>query len=334
MAPSPPETIPVEIPIRIITHNVRYATKSPFPEEKPWKDRAPILINELRFHTLHCPESFICLQEALHGQLQDIVNGLNSERASYTPEAEAQKPKEWAFIGVGREDGEQDGEYSPILYRQSVYKLRYFRNLWLSETPDTPSWGWDAACKRILTAGIFEHRSTHKSIMAMNTHMDHVGKIARLESAKLIVGEVEKVHKIASRILNKPMAWVKREVAVFLSGDFNSESSQEAYRVLNSADSPIRDLRDLVPECRRYGHKKTYTGFGPDERQTRIDFLFVGKGQRWDPRMYAVVESRFDDRVFCSDHRAVVGDLVLLPDPEKAERVQPKPEQAPAVLEV
>ena len=90
------------LPIRLLTHNIRYATESPFKGEEKWAIRKSGLVNELSFNTAHCAESFICLQEVLHHQLLDIIAALNSKR------------KAWAFVGVGRDDGLEAGEYSPI----------------------------------------------------------------------------------------------------------------------------------------------------------------------------------------------------------------------------
>ena len=107
-----------ELPIRILTHNIRYATTSPFPGEEPWKVRAPHEIAALRFHTLYNPSAFICLQEVLSNQLSDILNGLNRSPASSpspVPIAEDNSKKnvtdlEWSYIGVGRDDGLTAGE--------------------------------------------------------------------------------------------------------------------------------------------------------------------------------------------------------------------------------
>ena len=86
------------LPIRLLTHNIRYATNSPFKGEEKWIIRKPRLINELSFHTAHA-ESFICLQEVLHQQLLDILSGLNSGLDS--------EKKVWDYVGVGRDDGAQ-----------------------------------------------------------------------------------------------------------------------------------------------------------------------------------------------------------------------------------
>lgn len=247
--------------------------------------RAPRLINELRYNTLHTPESFICLQEVLQNQLVDILGTLNDGDSCH---------EEWASIGVGRDDGKTAGEYSPILYRPDVWKLKGFKSLWLSETPDRPSKGWDAASIRILTIGFFEHKESGKQIVAMNTHMDDQGKKARLEGAKLIV-------KTMNSLGPTP---------VFLAGDFNSEPNEEAYGVFNSSDSPVRDLRESIPSKLRYGEENTFTGFG-DQPAVRIDFLFLTKGSDWAPQGYAVLANKFEDGVYNSDHRAVVGDVLL-----------------------
>jgi endonuclease/exonuclease/phosphatase family metal-dependent hydrolase len=287
----------IELPIRILTHNIRYATTSPFKGEELWPVRAPRLLNELRYNTLYNPEAFICLQEVLHNQLTDIMSSLNNNATeSYD---------EWAYIGVGRDDGKTAGEYSPIIYRPAVWKLEEFQTVWLSETPDRPSKGWDAASIRIVTIGVFQHRQSGSKLVAMNTHMDDQGSKARLEGAKLIVKEIGNYTGYVDSSGGGPLP-------LFLAGDFNSEPHQEAYEVFNAADSPVHDLRESVPEAMRYGHNNTFTGFGFEgEPNKRIDFLFLKKGSWWQARGYAVLESRFDDGVYNSDHRAVVGDVVL-----------------------
>jgi endonuclease/exonuclease/phosphatase family metal-dependent hydrolase len=274
-----------ELPIRLLSHNIRYATGSPFRGEETWAVRAPRLINELRFHTLYNPESFICLQEVLNNQLVDILSGLNSDSSI-----------EWAHVGVGRENGKTAGEYSPIIYRPNVWTLVDCKTIWLSETPDQPSKGWDAASTRILTVAKFQHIQSGKVLIALNTHLDDQGSQSRLESAKIIAQQAQDAAPLP----------------VFLAGDFNSEPGQEAYSTLSAENSPVCDLRDQTPTTARYAHQYTYTGFGYEgEPKKRIDFLFLSKGGDWQAKDYAVLESRFEDGVYNSDHRAVVGDVLL-----------------------
>ena len=290
------------LPIRVLTHNIRYATKNPGKGEEKWDIRKSRLINELCYNTAYYPNAFICLQEVLHEQLLDILSGLN------------RKGEEWDYVGVGREDGLEAGEYSPILYQPGVWKLVSSKTVWLSETPDRPSKGWDAACTRILTLGLFQHRHSNQTLGAMNTHLDHQGSRSRFEAAKLLLAYVAKAGNLP----------------VFLAGDFNSERGQEAYETINSEGSPMCDVQDLVSECNRYGHRDTFTGFGDDDSQHgRIDFLFINnnnnnharasleanadakEASKWSVEGYAVLANRFDDGIYCSDHRAVVGDLLI-----------------------
>lgn len=134
----------------------------------------------------------------------------------------------------------------------------------------------------------------------MSTHLDDQGSRARLEAAKILVQQIRNL----------------RPVPVVLAGDLNSEPGQEAYGVLSAEGSPVEDVRARADGVRRYGHEMTYTGFGYEgEPEKRIDFVFVSRGEQegWEVERYAVLESRFEDGVFVSDHRAVVGDLVLRP---------------------
>jgi endonuclease/exonuclease/phosphatase family metal-dependent hydrolase len=236
------------------------------------------------------------MQEVLPSQLFDVVSGLNSDRALAEPE--------WAYIGVGREDGAEEGEYSPILYRPSVWKLENFTTLWLSETPDVPgSIGWDANNVRILTIGNFQHRKSKMRVVAMNTHFDHVGTVARENSARLIAEQVA--------IQQSRKDWLGREPAVLLTGDFNSQPEQEAYQVLTQPDSPVFDARNSVPEVERYGNRLgTFSEFdGSAERF--LDYIFLNKRGSWNVKTYASLGTIYDEGIYYSDHYPVVADVEL-----------------------
>lgn len=276
-----------ELPIRLITHNIRYATTSPFTGEKPWATRKPLLLNELKYNTLYNSESFICLQEVLHNQLVDIMSGLGDE---------------WDYIGVGRDDGKQAGEYSPIIYRKAIWNVEKWKTVWLSETPDVPGKGWDAASVRIVTVGTFVHQASKKNVVGMCTHFDDQGSKSRTESAKLILKVIDDVTASNSSAKRLP---------VFLGGDLNSETSGSAYQILNAKNSSIQDVKDLSKW--KYGDKNTFTGFQDSTAKTEIDHVFVGPRDTsdWEVIGYAVLENKFEDGVYNSDHRAVVGDVVL-----------------------
>jgi endonuclease/exonuclease/phosphatase family metal-dependent hydrolase len=287
------------LPLRVLTHNIRYATTSPFKGERPWPERKQLLLNEFQHEARHCQETFICLQEVLHNQLGDILAGLNQE-------AEPEAP-EWDYIGVGRDDGHEAGEYSPIFYRPATWELIHWETVWLSSTPDIPSKSWDAASIRIVTIAVFIHRQSGKTILAMNTHLDDQGSQSRLEAARIILGKIseyrEKVYK-----QNKPT----KVIGTFLAGDFNSEENQEAYQELTVS---LVDAYKEVESSKRYGNDITWTGFGyEDEPASRIDYVLVEPDhQSWSLKVngYAALGNQFDDGVLCSDHRAVVVDLIL-----------------------
>jgi endonuclease/exonuclease/phosphatase family metal-dependent hydrolase len=282
--------------IRLITHNIRYATTDPFEGEKPWADRAPRMIAELEFNTQYIDESFVCMQEVLHNQLADLLGGLNNVESS-DPTANDTET-EWTYIGVGRDDGKTDGEYSPIFFRPDVWQLEDWDTIWLSETPNKPSYGWDAASRRIVTIGRFNHIESGQRIVGMCTHLDDQGTTAREKGAELILTEVDK--------------WKGEEdLPVFLGGDFNSLTDGAAYQVVTNSSSPMEDVYPLAG--RTYGDQNTYTGFTDDTTAERIDFIFVGPKEKayWKVNMYAVLANVFDDGVYLSDHRAVVADLQL-----------------------
>lgn len=105
----------------------------------------------------HYEPTVLGLQEVLHRQLRYLDEAL----------------PEYRYVGVGRDDGKQAGEYSPIFYRTASLKLVRTLTFWLSETPTEVSVGWDAALERICTMALFEDRAEKKRFFVFNTHFDH-----------------------------------------------------------------------------------------------------------------------------------------------------------------
>ena len=287
------------LPLRIITHNIRYAATSLLPGECDWHTRRKRIIAELIFHTRYC-DALIALQEVLYHQLEDILKGLNQSIGG----DDAQRDMRWDYVGVGRDDGCIGGEFVPILFQPAVWNLEFSKTLWLSLTPDRPSKHWGSGSRRVLTAAWFKHQSCKRRMLALNTHLDNASEKARHESAKLIVKWIK---EWTNTIPNH------RNLAVFLAGDFNSAVGGEAYKTLTSEISPMIDVGAKIPTKNKYGHWSTYTGFKGIETQ-RIDFILTGpkKGICWDLEGYAVLENRFEDGIFCSDHRAVVVDVAMI----------------------
>lgn len=315
--------------LRVISFNIRYATPSLFPNERPWAEREPLvvsqLLHELRFanasqlslsgasvdQPAHS-SAFVCLQEVLHNQLVDVLAALNKVPIDEKPNEPSDGP-DWAHIGVGREDGYAEGEYNPIIYAVKTFELLHYETVWLSPTPDRPSKGWGAGSFRILTVGVFEHKQTRQRLIAANTHLDNESSESRFESVEIILSTLRRVHHEWSQ---------ERKLGVFLTGDFNSFPEQEAYIAMKE-DGWMSDLHEDMEPQARYGEDITFTGFEPDnstDEQGRIDYIWLGPTtghsdsvapNPWTPLGYAVLPNVFDDKVFLSDHRAVIGDLKL-----------------------
>ncbi len=263
------QSIMDEPAVRIMSYNIRYDN----PDDGPnvWVTRKDQVVNLIRFYQA----DLIGLQEVLHGQLTFLEEQLT----------------DYARIGVGRSDGKQQGEFSPILYHRKRFTLLNHGTFWLSETPDQPSVGWDASLERIATWGKFLHQATGDTLFFLNTHFDHRGEQARQESARLLRKQITK--------------W-KAAYPVVVTGDFNSTPQSVPYQLLTEG-SGLRDTR-LVSESPPVGPQSTYSGFTVTDSLPgeRIDYVFARASLR--VLRYATVTS-FSDGYFPSDHLPIIADL-------------------------
>ena len=266
--------------LRLITHNIRYAADTPGEGERFWLERRPLVASQLYHELAGNPETLLCLQEALYEQVEDIKADLGGD---------------WEYFGVGRDDGVQEGEFSPILYSPDTWDIRSSKTYWLSETPEkVGSVGWDASLPRIATVAKFEHRATGLPFVYMCTHFDHQGTVAQKKSAELVVQIAEE--------------WAANTTTpVFLGGDLNVDPSSAAYQTLASG---MTDAAEAVPKERHHGFEKTFTGFVVGgEQGKRIDFLFALDPDVVDWVSFATLNTLWDEGFFSSDHRPVVVDV-------------------------
>ena len=119
-------TLAADVNLRLMTWNIRYAIRTPSTGEKPWSVRRAKVYSGVNFQSAGRPETLLCFQEALHEQVADLEEDLGPE---------------WQRVGVGRDDGVDAGEFSPIFFHDGVWELEKNRTYWLSETPDVPSKG-------------------------------------------------------------------------------------------------------------------------------------------------------------------------------------------------
>ncbi|MBK7409090.1 MAG: endonuclease/exonuclease/phosphatase family protein [Saprospirales bacterium] len=256
---------------RAMTFNIRYDT--PDDGINRWDNRKDWVADLIRHYG---PEVF-GLQEALEHQIEDLAGCL----------------PEWAWVGVGRDDGKKGGEYTPIFYRKDRWKMLESGTYWLSEDPEkVGEAGWDASLPRIVTWMKLQQLATGRTVFLANTHFDHRGTKARQESALLIL------RRLATLLPTDP---------IVLMGDLNSLPGSMPYQLLEG--SMLSDSRFL---CRYppYGPEGTFNGFQLGAYGARIDYIFVN--DFWKVQEYVTIADHLDKR-HPSDHFPVMVALSLKP---------------------
>ena len=199
---------------------------------------------------------------------------------------------QYTALGVGRADGEEKGEYCSLFYKTDRFELLKSGNFGLSETPDSiGKKGWDAACERIVTWAVLKDKVSGREIAAFNTHFDHVGKVARRESAVLIL---EKIKQMAG------------DLPVIVTRDFNGTVDSEPVTVLTEGGMKNACVTAKVA----YGPTWSFHDFGriPVEKRRLIDFIFI-KGAV-EVERYRTIDDK-PDNGYLSDHAPVMAILKL-----------------------
>lgn len=257
-----------DVSLNVMTFNIRY--NNPNDGEHAWPNRKLQVVNTITFHQAE----LVGMQEVLQNQLDDLETLLPG----------------YSWIGVGRDDGERAGEFSPIFYRTEKFALLSSGTFWLSESPEiVASKSWDAALTRIATWARFTHLDSGKSFVFLNTHFDHRGEQARIESAKLII---ERVRLLAE---GSP---------VIVTGDFNVPPSSPAYATMTEH---LRDSR-LVSATPAYGPEATFSGFsvGSIVDGDRIDYIFVD--ETIEVLRHGALSGHIDGS-YPSDHLPVIAEI-------------------------
>jgi len=245
-------------PIKVMSYNIRLDVASDGVNQ--WsnrKEKLPALIAK------YDPD-LVGLQEVIHHQLIDILKAL----------------PQYGYIGVGRDDGKEKGEFSAILYKKDKFTVNSNKTTWLSETPDVPgSKSWDAAITRVLTRGEFTEKKSGKKFLYYNTHFDHIGKEARKHSAELILKAIKEENK--------------NNLPVIVTGDFNSQPTEDPYKVISAS---LKDSRENSTQ----GTFCTFSVNGP--ACTTIDYIFYLKAKSSN---YQVITDN-DGTYYPSDHLPVM----------------------------
>jgi endonuclease/exonuclease/phosphatase family metal-dependent hydrolase len=256
--------------IKLITYNIRL--DAAVDGVNQWDKRKHKVFELLKAQAA----DVLCIQEGLPNQVKDL----------------AKKFPAYFYVGVGREDGIDKGEYSAIFFLKKKFKLITTQTFWLSPTPSVPgSIGWDAAITRICTYAKVMYLPKQKELFVFNTHFDHMGETARVESAKLIL---QKMQELAA------------ESPQILCGDFNSEPTGGAYRIIERSKEPLlTESSTQMP----LNNKCTFTGFDVKGGICKqIDYVFYNK---YFELIQNQIITQNDGQFYPSDHLPVVAVLRL-----------------------
>ena len=225
--------------MRIGTYNLRMDT--PNDKEDAWPNRKEMVKSLVLFHEF----DIFGTQEGYKHQLDGIL-----------------EIDKFAYIGRGRDDGKDAGEHSAIVYDKTRFTVLDKGDFWYAENPEIPGKGWDATCcNRICSWAKFKDKVSGKEFYFFNSHYDHQGRVARLESSKLLL---ERMKKIVG------------DATFFCTGDFNATPESEPIQVIYN-DGMLIDSK-LVSQKPPYGTVGTYNSFKLDSpMKDRIDYIFVSK---------------------------------------------------------
>lgn len=253
--------------LKVMTYNIRLSLES--DKENSWTNRKD---DALALMNYYHPDYF-GVQEAVPQQMVDIKTSL----------------KDYDYVGVGRDDGKNQGEYSAIFYDKNKLEVLKSGTFWLSETPEKPSKGWDAAYNRICTYALFKLKKGGKKFYAFNVHFDHVGNLARVNSSKLILAKIKELNPE-----NLPLT---------LTGDFNLTEDSEPIKIISQS----LDDTHYYSKKPHYGPKGTFQAFDVNvPAKDRIDYIFV-KG--FEVESNRTINDRRENLLYPSDHFPILAEI-------------------------
>jgi endonuclease/exonuclease/phosphatase family metal-dependent hydrolase len=248
----------------VATYNIRYYTEK--DGDNAWPKRKARLVKELMSHQ----PAIIGMQEVLHSQLTDLQVLL---------------PGHFAYVGVGRNDGETQGEYAPLWYDTTLFGLVNKGHFWLNEEPGMAVPGWDAHLPRICTWAILTDRKNNKKLLVMNTHFDHAGSMARTYSADLVV-------QVAGQL--------RQGIPLLFMGDLNCAPTEYPHQIFGGAG--WLDARNTAAILS--GPTGTFPDFDGQRPEKRIDYVYY---QGLDAPLTYHVDGPPDRKPpFASDHLPVI----------------------------
>lgn len=228
---------------------------------------------------------YVATAEMLKDQMPDVFGV--QEALSFQIDFIEENFRDYKCVGVGRDNGKKEGEHMSIFWNKNTVSMSKWGTLWLSETPEKPSMGWDAACYRTATWALMKCKKTGRKFYFVNTHLDHVGVEARRKGLQLIVDRIAEINP--------------EGLPMVLTGDFN----------MTPDSKELEDLDNVMDSARRIAEKTdshdTFNGWG--KSTGIIDYIYVS-GFSSCPE-YQTVIKRYADRKFISDHYPVTAILIF-----------------------
>ena len=251
--------------LKVMSYNIRYGSAE--DGTNSWKYRWPAtveMLNEVK------PDVF-GVQEALDFQVEFV----------------SEMVRDYKGYGVGREDGKHDGEHMAIFWNKKTVKMMKSGTFWLSETPEKPSMGWDAACYRTATWALMKDKKTGKKCYFVNTHLDHEGEEAQKNGLKLIVDRIASINPEGY-----PMV---------LTGDFNIIPENPGLVDLDKIMTSTRKI------AKKTDSKGTFNGWRKDRPGPVIDYIYVSGFS--EVSEYETITKEFAKKPFISDHYPIMSVL-------------------------
>ena len=227
-----------------------------------WSNRKKMVIREFGNYQY----DIVCMQEPLTDQIQDFLSiGI------------------YEWLGVSGQGTPDSDVFTPIFYNKKKLNVLDYGTFWLSETPDVVSRGWDGKFPRICTWAKFRDIENCRSFYVFNTHLDHVGEVAKLEGARLICRKIKEM---------------TAEEAVFITGDMNSTPETPP---IHTFLSEFSNSREIATE--KSGPAGTAHSYGKLYPPSQIDYIFVNE---YISVTKAITITKNSDPVYMSDHYPIV----------------------------
>jgi len=254
---------PVPASIKVMSFNIRQSNAE--DGTNSWNFRAPAVGYMLDDQAA----DLFGLQEARQDQWAYLDEGLENYKS----------------VGVGREDGRKEGEAMRIFYNTKKIALLKWGTFWLSETPDEPSKGWDAACKRSVTWALVKDKKSGNKFYFVDTHIDHRGKEAQEKGLQLLVDKMKEIND--------------EDFPIVILGDFNVEPD-------NTCLAPVREYAKNARETAvKTDDVISFNDWG--KRSEQIDYIWYrGFGSCTE---FETVTKSYLERTYVSDHYPIKATL-------------------------